>query len=206
MVWKNITVGSGTDEVIYEDDFLTFDKLVQEYGYDTINGYLYYNLKADKVVNSTPFPLFMTDSFYVGLWVTNRNSLTVGYDRNNDGSFYNLYFNGINWFRSGFAGSMIINPILGDPLPGYLTPVRHHQNDYTVKLYPNPARTHLYLDGIRENSLVEILNMYGTVVKTLEVHNDRLIALSELPAALYVLRITDQRTRETAAVKFVKID
>lgn len=206
VVWKAITLGTATDEVIYQEDFLTISDLVQEYGYDTINGYFYYNFKEDYVKDGTDFPLFMTDSFYVGLLVTNRNSLTVGFDRNNDASAYNFYYDGIRWYQSGFSGGMIIDPILGKRLPDYLTPVIQHQHDYKVQIYPNPVRDHLYLSGVRENSRVDIYDLGGRVLKSFEVNNDRLIGVSELPAGTYVLSITDTKTRAYGAIKFLKLD
>jgi hypothetical protein len=147
-VWKNFGLRSvyNPNDLIYRQPNLKLQDLISEFGVDTLNGYYYAPLKPEFVLNGATFPLILSDTFAIGLIVDNPNSLTVGYDRNNNQSFFNYYVdvNSEKWTRSTFPGTMIINPVVGKGLPPYLTPVKETKSTrYDVKIYPNPARDQL---------------------------------------------------------------
>ena len=208
-VWKNFGLRSvyNPNDLIYRQPNLKLQDLISEFGVDTINGYYYAPLKPEFVLNGATFPLILSDTFAIGLIVDNPNSLTVGYDRNNNQSFFN-YFVDVNsekWTRSTFPGTMIINPVIGKVLPPYLTPVKETKSTrYDVKIYPNPARDQLFIEGITENSLVELFALNGSLVKQFQLAQSGFILVNELPAATFVIEITNLKTNQTGVAKFVK--
>ena len=208
-VWKNFGLRSvyNPNDLIYRQPNLKLQDLISEFGVDTINGYYYAPLKPEFVMNGATFPMILTDTFAIGLIVDNPNSLTVGYDRNNNQSFFNYYVdvNSEKWTRSTFPGTMIINPVVGKGLPPYLTPVKETKSTrYDVKIYPNPARDQLFIEGITENSLVELFALNGSLVKQFQLAQSGFISVNELPAATFVIKITNLKTSQTGVAKFVK--
>nr|MBP8193648.1 hypothetical protein [Chitinophagales bacterium] len=127
-IWKNFTLRSvyNAADMIYQQSNLKLSDLIAEYGVDTLNGYYYAPIKPQFVKNGASFPLILSDSFAIGLIVETPNSLTVGFDRNNNKSFYNYFVEKEKnkWSRSTLPGTMIINLVTGKSLPGYLTPVK----------------------------------------------------------------------------------
>ena len=208
-VWKNFGLRSvyNPNDLIYRQPNLKLQDLISEFGVDTLNGYYYAPLKPEFVLNGATFPLILSDTFAIGLIVDNPNSLTVGYDRNNNQSFFNYYVdvNSEKWTRSTFPGTMIINPVVGKGLPPYLTPVKETKSTrYDVKIYPNPARDQLFIEGITENSLVELFALNGSLVKQFQLAQSGFISVNELPAATFVIKITNLKTNQTGVAKFVK--
>jgi hypothetical protein len=208
-VWKNFGLRSvyNPNDLIYRQPNLKLQDLISEFGVDTINGYYYAPLKPEFVMNGATFPMILTDTFAIGLIVDNPNSLTVGYDRNNNQSFFNYYVdvNSEKWTRSTFPGTMIINPVVGKGLPPYLTPVKETKSTrYDVKIYPNPARDQLFIEGITENSLVELFALNGSLVKQFQLAQSGFISVNELPTATFVIKITNLKTNQTGVAKFVK--
>ena len=208
-VWRNFGLRSvyNPNDLIYRQPNLKLQDLISEFGVDTINGYYYAPLKPEFVLNGATFPLILSDTFAIGLIVDNPNSLTVGYDRNNNQSFFNYYVdvNSEKWTRSTFPGTMIINPVVGKGLPPYLTPVKETKSTrYDVKIYPNPARDQLFIEGITENSLVELFALNGSLVKQFQLAQSGFILVNELPAATFVIKITNLKTNQTGVAKFVK--
>ena len=182
-VWRNFGLRSvyNPNDLIYRQPNLKLQDLISEFGVDTINGYYYAPLKPEFVLNGATFPLILSDTFAIGLIVDNPNSLTVGYDRNNNQSFFNYYVdvNSEKWTRSTFPGTMIINPVVGKGLPPYLTPVKETKSTrYDVKIYPNPARDQLFIEGITENSLVELFALNGSLVKQFQLTQSGFISVN----------------------------
>jgi hypothetical protein len=211
VVWKNVTINSNTEEIIYQHDNLKIADLVKEYGYDTINGFLYYNINADFITNSNySYPLVLSDSFLVGLIVNNINSLTIGFDINNNKKEQNFYFHtkvgsstANKWFSSDIDGTMIINPIFGKALQGYITPILDNKK-YDIKLYPNPAKKYIYISGIKEETQVNILDLNGKLVQTFDTKIDRIINIENLLPAIYVIQVHNLKTNEFGYSKFIK--
>lgn len=208
-VWKNFGLRSvyNPNDLIYQQSGLKLSDLVAEYPVDTINNYYYAPIKAPFVKNGASFPLVLSDSFAIGVIVENPNTLTVGFDRNNNKSFYNYFVdaNTEKWSRSTLPGTMIINPVVGSPLPGYLTPLNEIKSrNYHVKIYPNPANDRLFIEGITENSLIEVYSLTGRLLMHSHMIQSDYLDIDELPAANYVIKVTNLKTSQSGTAKFVK--
>lgn len=209
-VWKNFSRNTiyDTTSLIYQQTGLKIEDLVREFGVDTLNGYFYAPIHPEFLKSGYSYPLVLSDTFAIGLIVQDQESLTVGFDRNNNRSAYNFYVDGLTkWRQSDIPGTMIINPVMGKALPGYLTPVvQQHNMGYELHLYPNPARQTLYVDGIRGKSLLEFYTLQGNLILQEVVNASGYVDISRLPAAAYLLRVTDTQSKQTGTSKFIKVE
>lgn len=208
-VLKNFRLRSvyNSSDIIYQESNLKIADLNKEFGVDTLNGYYYAPIRSQFVMNGATYPLLLSDTFAIGVIVENPNSLTVGFDRNNNRSSSNFFVdaNTEKWSQSVIPGTMIINPVVGKPLPDYLTPVKEIKTKkYEVKIYPNPAKNQLFIDGIKDKSLIEIYSLNGSLLKQAILFNNDFISINELPVATYVLKITNLITNQSGNSKFIK--
>ncbi len=207
-VWKNFRLRGiySDNDLIYKQSGLKITDLFPEYGVDTLNNFYYAPIRQQYLLNGATFPLIVSDTIAIGLTVDNKESLVIGFDRNNNRSQYNFYVDNVTkWTQSTIDGTMMINPVLGKVLPGYLTPVNEIKSkNYDVKIYPNPAKEQLFIDGIKERSLIEIFNINGSLIKQIELSQSNYIDIRELPVATYVIRVTNLRSMQYGTTKFLK--
>ena len=69
------------------------------------------------------------------------------------------------------------------------------QNETALSLYPNPAGESLRIEGLEADATVEIYNILGSLVKTVNVTPDQEINVGELSEGLYLLRCGQQTLR-----------
>lgn len=61
----------------------------------------------------------------------------------------------------------------------------------TIRLYPNPARNLVYVSTAAEGDLkVDVVDMNGKTVIATAIANNQAIDISNLPAAVYQIKIT----------------
>jgi hypothetical protein len=74
-------------------------------------------------------------------------------------------------------------------------------NDATIKLFPNPASTTLFLDGLSRDAIITIFDLNGKIIIVKPVTNKQL-DISTLTNGIYTLKIVDKSGM--AIKKFVK--
>ncbi len=135
-------------------------------------------------------------NFYVGIIQTTPDFLNIGFDvnRNNRNRiFYNIYG---EWENSSFEGSLMIRPVVGNPL--FSSPVNGQEKRKDLKIYPNPAVNVLYIElepEIEPGSVsYKLFNSVGKLVyqSTGHVHN---IDISSFPPGIYYLH-TESRSAD----------
>jgi len=207
-VWKNFTRRAvySDNDLVYKQTGLKLSDLNREFGNDTLNNFYYAPIKQQYLQNGATFPLIVQDTFAIGLMVERKETLVIGFDRNNNRSQYNFYVDGVSkWTESTEEGTMIINPVVGKPLPDYLTPAKEIlSTNYDVRIYPNPAKDQLFIDGIKNNNLIEIYSLNGSLIKQIQLSQSDFISIYELPAATYVIKITNLQTKQFGISKFIK--
>jgi len=77
-----------------------------------------------------------------------------------------------------------------------------------VHIYPNPASDFITIEIPKHlctgNTVLEIINCEGTKVKKIELNDEiPILQISDLPAGLYILKLTNQRMK--ASKRFMKI-
>lgn len=82
------------------------------------------------------------------------------------------------------------------------TAVSNLQGSY-IKMYPNPAKDVLYVEGFSANAMLSLFDMTGKLLFTRKLTSKQ-INISHLLSGLYLIRITDKKG--VAVKQFVKYD
>ena len=67
-------------------------------------------------------------------------------------------------------------------------------NNVNLKIYPNPVINHLKISSDEEINKVEIITLYGNIIKTFT--NETTLTLSEIPAGIYLLKLYLQNDKQ----------
>jgi hypothetical protein len=166
---------------------------------DSINKFVTYHIIP---------PLAVTGTFYVGMIQTTDDNLSIGFDRYNNSQSEIFYNNTGSWKSSSFAGSLMIRPVLGKPIPlgiGDLT-----SPDLKIGVYPNPCNTGILSLRITGYSEQNKITSGGTLVITDLIGHIRIrtayqekIDVSSLGNGLYFLELKDQSGKHAGVVKFI---
>jgi hypothetical protein len=179
-------------------DTIYSDLVMPRYA-DSLNKFVTYHLFP---------PLVITGRFYVGWVQTTDDNLSIGFDRYNNSQneiFWNSY--GV-WNNSSYAGSLMIRPVVGKPIPLGIGDITHSDVDITI--YPNPCNTgalHLLAPEslehrrVSEDGIIIISDLLGHVrVKT---GYRKEIDVSSLANGLYFLEIRDRSDMRVGLSKFI---
>ncbi|MEI7897546.1 MAG: T9SS type A sorting domain-containing protein [bacterium] len=153
-------------------------------------------------------PLAITGTFYVGWIQTTGDNLSIGFDRYNNSQ--NEIFNSTTgvWNNSAFAGSLMIRPVIGKPIPLGIGDIP--ASDLKITVYPNPCNTgtlRILIPGSVEKSRISgcgtitISDMIGhTRVKT-AFRNE--VDVTALAPGLYFMEISDCSGIRIGVSKFI---
>lgn len=72
-----------------------------------------------------------------------------------------------------------------------------------VKIWPNPATDHLFVENGHEVSRLELYNISGQQVINQPLNADRMVNLNNLPSGAYVARLFDNQNAQISANKIV---
>jgi hypothetical protein len=180
-VWSFIGEGgfSGNEVVIRQQDLLR-----PRYA-DSIGQFVYYALDT---------PVIVQDSFYVGWQQLTPRLLNIGLDRNHQVA-------GVKWFNvqgqwnpSLITGMWMIRPVVGDSLR-FPTSVRSQPGVHPMaKIYPNPASDRLFIEHAHAIQNCRIFDMSGRLQVLFGAYqHESGLDLSQLPAGMYILELTDDR-------------
>ena len=75
---------------------------------------------------------------------------------------------------------------------------------YQLKIFPNPTKYNLSIEGIKQNSLLQIFSLTGNLISEQRLNDDAIISVEEFPAATYILKITNLKTNQVGVTKFIK--
>lgn len=192
IVYSDIAYGGGSDQVVYQEDFL---KPV----YSQINNMWVYELQQPVALPA--------GKFYIGTMqpaLSNSDSLYFGLDANRDGDNH-TYFNVLNeWKKSKAEGAVMIRPMFGTVFPSDVADVT--ANEITWNVAPNPTQGELQVSF--SNKLAscnyEVMDMQGRVLLSGFVSNGGNIDTRRLPAGAYFvkLHIDGIETRSRKIIKY----
>lgn len=159
----------------------------QVYPEHTENG-KYHNYYLDSL-----FQLIGT--FYVG-WEQNTNDLlNIGLDKNKKANSYMFYNVGAGWSNSSYPGSWMIRPIVSMEEIVLSTNVDRQTPSFTI--YPNPAKEVLHFNSNYTNSIINIYNLQGKIVKDIYVvGNEDRINISGLVSGMYIVEVISNRKKD----------
>jgi hypothetical protein len=172
-IWSSLN----PEVVLYQDQDFSYPQ------YPGIHGYTEYQLPA----------LPVSGTIYVGFVQFTQQELNIGFDKNNDHRLKNYFNVSGTWQASGFAGSLMINPVFGvsnDPTVGLEQPKTDIKNSF--KIYPNPARSQFFIASNSNESLnVTVYDTYGRKIFTDHNYSFGAIDVSHWAKGIYFIRISD---------------
>ena len=193
MVWENDNGKPG--KVIYSENGFTqtYDSGINDFHTYSIFNKIY--LKEG--------------DYFVGYKKFTTNMLNVGYDVNRNHKDKLYYFVDGQWRQSGYNGTVMIRPVLGD----YIAPsndtgpvdVSQTIEQPELNIYPNPARNHINIQ-IPGSNLTDytarIFSIEGTLKKQIMQLN-KTIPIQQLTPGVYILEIRNPNTGALAREKFI---
>lgn len=199
-VWNSININDFGESLAYEQS-ITYPTYT-----DSINGYHTYVLDS---------AIAVTDSFYIGWEQNSEFFLNIGWDRNyslNGDTIPNpgLYFNSTGkWFSSFIPGTLMMRPHVGkDFTDTALVSVKEivTAKNQSVKVYPNPATSHLRVDLEAKDSYdYTVTDIAGKQILkgSLAAYNHLPIDISSLANGLYFINLHNPKQGIYKA-KFIK--
>jgi|WetSurMetagenome_2_1015567.scaffolds.fasta_scaffold03554_6 hypothetical protein len=172
MVWDNNNGVPGN--VIYSRD-----EVMVEQG-AVINGFYTYNIPDGVPVNST---------FFVGWKQRSETFLNAGFDINTPHANRQLYWLNGEWLQSQVNGSIMIRPVVGNPLR--LTSIKdtYYRNKNLVNIWPNPANNYINIDPgelqLSGLSYVTIMDLNGR--ELINTPYSSRIDISSLHEGVYII-------------------
>jgi len=176
-----------------------FSDLVMPRYSDSLNKFVTYHVYP---------PLAITGTFYVGWIQTTDDNLSIGFDRYNN-SQNEIFWNSTGvWNNSAYAGSLMIRPVIGKPIPLGIGEIA--TNDFKITIYPNPCNTSLLHIRIPESSNNNRIFEGGSLIISDLIGHIRLktgyqneIDVSYLASGFYFLEVKDRSGNRVGIAKFI---
>jgi hypothetical protein len=189
MIWNDNNDLPG--EVIYK-----MEGLMVEQG-DDINEFHTYVL---------PDGVMVDDVFYVGWKQRSETFLNAGFDVNTPHNGKQFYWLNGTWYQSQVNGSVMIRPVVGDPLKTTSADDPEPEDEKSsFKLWPNPAGDIINLQGedlaISGKAYITIIDLQGRQV--LKVPYSEQIDISSLQPGFYTV-VGSVNGRPSGYIKLVK--
>jgi hypothetical protein len=178
VVYSSIAVNGGSDNVVYQQDFL-------DPGYMNTNYYYFYRF-------DNPVPL-NAGTFYMGTLqpaLSNSDSLYFGLDANRETSNH-AYYNVVGkWEGSTIKGAVMVRPMFGKFFPSDVSDIQPRENSWNI--YPNPVTDvlHMSIANATQHAYYEMTNMSGKKILSGTAIDNQQVDISGLLPGLYLLRMT----------------
>jgi hypothetical protein len=188
MVWDNNNGMPGN--VIF-----TKEEVMVEQG-QAINGYYTYKIPDGIMVNGI---------FFVGWKQRSETFLNAGFDINTPNAGKQVYWLNGEWRQSQVEGSLMIRPVVGDPL--LLTAIHNtpYRNKTLINIWPNPANDYINVDPgelqISGSCFITILDLNGR--QLIKVPYKKQIDISSLHEGVYII-ITNLNGRPVGYNRLIK--
>jgi hypothetical protein len=172
MVWNDKNGLPG--DVLYSKE-----EVMVEQG-ETINGFYTYYIPEGVMVN---------DIFYVGWKQRSETFLNAGYDVNTPNAGRQFYWLNGEWQLSQQPGSVMIRPVVGNPLKTTSIDDIYYGNKSMVSVWPNPATDYINVSSVEQqlpgNSYISVMDLYGR--ELIKVPFSERIDISSLHEGIYII-------------------
>lgn len=189
MVWND-------DNGMPGNNVFSKEEVMVEQG-EGINGFYTYKLPDGVPVDG---------NFFIGWRQRSETFLNAGFDVNTPHKGRQFYWLNGNWSQSQVQGSIMIRPVVGNPL--ITTSIKDIQEDSRnhVKIWPNPTSEYINIDPgeLQLSSPVSITIFDIAGRKLMEVPFQEQIDISTLREGICFLAIRS-KTRTLSVTRFIKI-
>jgi len=134
--------------------------------------------------------ILVSGTFYVGYQQQNQ-SLNIGFDTNHNASDDIFYFADNAWYKTSFAGSLLMRPVLGQDMilgTGRLLP----EKEVSLNVYPNPVQNRLRFAarGLTPGATAEaaVYNLFGQMIIRQTLRRN-FLNIRFLNNGIYLLRV-----------------
>lgn len=194
IVYKNIAINGGTDQIIYQQDLYLPDYQ------DSVNKFHVYQFDQ-------PVPMD-TGLYYIGVMQDAggfSDSLYIGLDVNRTNGNHRYFNVDGTWQPSLIQGALMVRPVLGAPLPGNGIHDESAKNlDWS--LFPNPANKVLNFSSTKKmkNASFQISDMLGRILLKGKLDNSqKSISVQNLTQGIYFFDIIAENGARSVR-KFIK--
>jgi hypothetical protein len=204
-VWGALPNDSTEEVLLYYQPDIAISDLPPGDTNATLNNFSYIPILPDYIVSEAE-NLTVEGDFYIGYEVDIDVVLNIGFDINFDASDYHFYDLGMGWFPTNLSGALMMNPVLGAPLPEeYVLDVNEEiLSSFNFEMYPNPVKSALYLKSNVTNGRIDIIDMLGRTILHSNWNANAAINVEGLQTGMYILRLTDLESGKSASSQFVK--
>jgi len=183
------------------------DVLIDNFGFQEVtvfegarNSFSYYTYDS---------PIPVSGTIHVG-WVQQEGAtIPIGLDKNTNSNETKFRFktssvSGTPWEISQVPGSVMIRPVLAAGKGSDFVSVEEEELQPQARLYPNPAKEHIFVEVIDFGaSQYELIDMQGRVNQQGFWSSGQPILTVDLPKGMYVLRMQSSDGREIRQ-RFIK--
>ncbi len=129
---------------------------------------------------------------YIGWEQTTDDLLNIGLDKNNTANEYMFYNIGSGWLNSIYPGAWMIRPIVSkDPI---ILSSEDIVDDF--KLYPNPAKSELFIETNKPENVISIYNIQGVLIKRITSNTTlNRFNIDNLASAIYIVEVENSENR-----------
>ena len=137
-------------------------------------------------------PFLVSGTIYIGWEQTTDDLLNIGLDKNNTANDYMFYNIGSGWLNSTYPGAWMLRPIVSkDPI--ILSP-EEIVDDF--KLYPNPAKSELFIETNKSENVISIYNIQGVLIKRITSNTTlNRFNIDNLASAIYIVEVENSENR-----------
>jgi hypothetical protein len=188
MVWDDNNGIPGN--VIYSSE-----EVMVEQG-EVINGFYTYYIPEGVMVNST---------FYIGWKQRSETFLNAGFDVNTPHAGKQLYWLNGEWRQSQVQGSIMIRPVVGEPIKTTSINDTYLEKNNQIDIWPNPATDFLNINTgelrVSRLTYISIFNLNGR--ELLKIPFSERIDISSLHEGIYII-VTSMNGRAVGYNRLIK--
>ena len=137
-------------------------------------------------------PFLVSGVIYIGWEQTTDDLLNIGLDKNNSANDYMFYNIGSGWNNSSYPGAWMIRPIVSkDPI---ILSSEEIVDDF--KIYPNPAKSELFIETNKPENVISIYNIQGVLIKRITSNTTlNRFNIDNLASAIYIVEVENSENR-----------
>ena len=137
-------------------------------------------------------PFLVSGVIYIGWEQTTDDLLNIGLDKNNTANDYMFYNIGSGWNNSSYPGAWMIRPIVSkDPI---ILSSEEIVDDF--KIYPNPAKSELFIETNKPENVISIYNIQGVLIKRITSNTTlNRFNIDNLASAIYIVEVENSENR-----------
>ena len=143
-------------------------------------------------------PVVVDGSVFIGFDQGNNNYINLGFDRNHNTSDRIYYRTSTDWQQSILSGSLMLRPHFG--VAATVGVENGAWKEENMSVYPNPANEYVTIDGMPEESTVQLYDLMGRMLVSSQQNT---LSVASLPNGIYLLQVLPSNGKTMVSSKLV---